>query len=252
MPNSSHRPRKRRTRQHVIADLGVHHVEGFILEAGYTAEQFDSDYSYDLVMRTFDEEGYAEPGSVYIQVKASESFAAAGANFHFDVDLRDYNLWIAEPFPVILVLFDVSRRAAFWLALHEYFKEDAPAAERRQDCARARAAIPDFGWGRHSDLSALETQEPKAETEDSTMKRSDVTFAQLDKVLREFGFCWRPASATPPGRIYEHESGALVALKRYRANERVYNHHLYAARTELDHFGIADPTTFDAKLQKAG
>lgn len=33
-------PHKRRTRQHVIADLGTHHVEGFILEEGHTAERF--------------------------------------------------------------------------------------------------------------------------------------------------------------------------------------------------------------------
>jgi hypothetical protein len=30
-------PRKRRTRQHVIADLSIHHVERFILEEGHTA-----------------------------------------------------------------------------------------------------------------------------------------------------------------------------------------------------------------------
>jgi hypothetical protein len=30
-------PRKQRTRQHVIADLSVHPVEGFILEEGHSA-----------------------------------------------------------------------------------------------------------------------------------------------------------------------------------------------------------------------
>src|SRR5262245_2670641 len=64
-------PRKQRTRQHVIADLGVHFLEGFILEEGYTARRLDSDYSYDLVMNTFDANGYAEPGPIYFQVKAS-------------------------------------------------------------------------------------------------------------------------------------------------------------------------------------
>ncbi len=60
-------PRKRRTRQHVIADLAVHHVEGFILEDGHTAEWTYHDYGYDLVMRTFDENGYAEPDEVYFR-----------------------------------------------------------------------------------------------------------------------------------------------------------------------------------------
>lgn len=53
--------RKQRTRQHVIADLSAHHVEGFILEEGHTAQRLSSDYSYDQLLRTFDEEGYAEP-----------------------------------------------------------------------------------------------------------------------------------------------------------------------------------------------
>jgi hypothetical protein len=37
-------PRKRRTRQHVIADLSVHHVEGFVLAEGHTAQRVERDY----------------------------------------------------------------------------------------------------------------------------------------------------------------------------------------------------------------
>ena len=48
-------PRKRRTRQHVIADLSVHHVERFILEQGHTAQRLSSDNGYDLLVSTFDE-----------------------------------------------------------------------------------------------------------------------------------------------------------------------------------------------------
>ena len=79
-------PRKQRTRQHIIADLSVHHVEGFILEEGYTAQRLGSDYSYDLIMRMFDDEGYVEPGVVYFQLKASESLQALGSAYVFDVD----------------------------------------------------------------------------------------------------------------------------------------------------------------------
>ena len=103
-------PRKQRTRQHVIADLSVHHLEGFILEAGHTAQRIGSDYGYDLVMTTFDEEGYIEPGWVYFQVKAMETLDASGADFVYDLDIRDYNLWIKEKMPVVLVLFDATRR----------------------------------------------------------------------------------------------------------------------------------------------
>src|SRR3989442_443288 len=108
-------PRKQRTRQHVIADLSAHYVEGFILEEGHTAQRLSSDYSYDLLLRTFDEGGYAESGLVYIQLKAAESLEPVGSAYVFDVDIRDYHLWIREEMPVILILFDAARRKAYWL-----------------------------------------------------------------------------------------------------------------------------------------
>src|SRR6185369_4383485 len=98
-------PRKRRTRQHVIADLSVHHVEGFILEEGHIAQRLTSDYGYDLVMVTCDPLGFVEPGSVLFQLKAAEAWRDAGGEYVFDLDVRDYRLWMQETMPVILVLF---------------------------------------------------------------------------------------------------------------------------------------------------
>ena len=72
MTNRNPGPRKRRTRQHVIADLSANHVERFILEEGHTAQRLSSDYGYDLIMWTFDGHGHAEPGACYIQLKAME------------------------------------------------------------------------------------------------------------------------------------------------------------------------------------
>jgi hypothetical protein len=114
-------PRKRRTRQHVIADLGVHHVEGFILEEGYTAERIDHDYGYDLVMRTFDERGFVEPGRVYFQIKASERLQEVHGNYQFDLDIRDYNLWMCETTAVILVIYDAGSGNACWQDIQRYF-----------------------------------------------------------------------------------------------------------------------------------
>ncbi len=71
-------PRKQRTREHVIADLSVHYVEGFILQEGHTPYRLTPDYGYDLVLFTYDEQGYIEPGSAYIQLKAAETLQAVG------------------------------------------------------------------------------------------------------------------------------------------------------------------------------
>ena len=125
MANPNFGPRKQRTRQHIIADLSVHYVERFVLEEGHTAQRLTSDYGFDLLLRTFDEDGYAEPDLVWIQLKAAESLTVVGSNCVFDLDIRDYNLWMVEHMPVIMILFDASRRKAYWLAVQRYFRADS-------------------------------------------------------------------------------------------------------------------------------
>ena len=127
-------PRKQRTRQHVIAAQSVNHVERFIIDEGHTTERMVGDYGYDLTMRTYGEEGYAEEGSVYLQLKAAETLTGSGHEFVFDIDRRDYALWTAELMPVILVLFDASLRRVLGLR---------PTLLRRGRVAQARKSHPD-------------------------------------------------------------------------------------------------------------
>jgi hypothetical protein len=141
MPSPLLGPRKRRTRQHVIADLSVHHVEGIILTEGHTAQRLGSDYGYDLILWTFDEHGYAEPGAVYFQLKATESLNAVGRHYVFDLDIRDYNLWRREEAPVILVLFDATRKRAYWLPVQRYFDEQ-PARRPKKGARTVRVRVP--------------------------------------------------------------------------------------------------------------
>jgi hypothetical protein len=86
------------------------------------------------------------------------------------------------------------------------------------------------------------------------MKRTNVTYGQLDKVLRSLGFsCRLVTHDPPPARVYEHrESGASVMMPPYPMTDLVLEHHLVTARVMLDQYGIAEPTIFEAKLQKAG
>ena len=84
------------------------------------------------------------------------------------------------------------------------------------------------------------------------MKRTDVTYGRLDKVLQALGFSCRVLKKEPPTRVYEHkESGAWIMLPLFPEDDLVLDYHLAGVRTTLDGFGIADPTVFDAKLQKA-
>lgn len=84
------------------------------------------------------------------------------------------------------------------------------------------------------------------------LKRTDVTYGQLDQVLRSLAFsCWL-SQKEPLARVYQHESGALFTTPPFPLDDFVLDSHLVAARTILDLFGIADPKGFDAQLRKAG
>jgi hypothetical protein len=134
-------PRKQRTRQHVIADQSVHYVEGFILDEGHTAQRLERDYGYDLLLFTYDEQGYVEPGFLFLQLKAAEALKAVGSDYVFDLDVRDYNLWMLEEMPVILILFDAPRRRATWLPVQRYFREDE-ARRPKKSAKTVRVRVP--------------------------------------------------------------------------------------------------------------
>ena len=134
-------PRKQRTRQHMIADQSVNHVERFIIDEGHTAQRLEKDYGYDLFLFTFDAQGYAEPGVVSLQLKAAESLPTVGTDYVFDLDIRDYNLWIHERMPVVLVLFDATQRQAFWLAIQRYFREN-DVRKPRKGTKTVRVRVP--------------------------------------------------------------------------------------------------------------
>jgi hypothetical protein len=125
----------------VIADLSVNYVERFILDAGHTAQRLTPDYGYDLLLFTYDEQGFVEPDSVFLQLKAAEHLQQAGSYYVFDLDIRDYNLWMIEKLPVILILFDASRRRAYWLDVQRYFWEDA-ARRPKRGTKTVRARVP--------------------------------------------------------------------------------------------------------------
>jgi hypothetical protein len=133
-------PGKRRTRQHVIADLSENHVERIVLSAGFTMQKVTPDYGFDLQMMTYDGDGIAETGFVMFQLKASESLARIGENYVYDLDVRDYTYWQGERLPIYLVLFDAGLMRAFWLHTQDYFK--TPERRPRNGARTVRVRVP--------------------------------------------------------------------------------------------------------------
>ena len=84
------------------------------------------------------------------------------------------------------------------------------------------------------------------------MRRTAVTYGQLDRVLRSLGFSCRLVEEPPPVCVYDHkETGASLMIPCFPATDFVLDYHLVGARTISDLFGIAAPDVFDAQLQKA-
>jgi hypothetical protein len=80
---------------------------------------------------------------------------------------------------------------------------------------------------------------------------SDVSYQRLDKALRSLGFSY--SGVKEMNRVYLHkETGALVVYPEFPPDELVLPRHLQTVRAILNAYGIADPTDFEAKLQRAG
>jgi|ERR1700677_2965634 len=114
--------KKRRVREHVIADLSVNHVVYHVLKAGYTIEVTRADYGYDGSIVTFNRKGEIENGNIFIQLKATDSIGRFKNKngFAFSVSKKDLNLWHQEPFPVYFVLFDAKKEKAYWIYFQKY------------------------------------------------------------------------------------------------------------------------------------
>lgn len=115
--------RKRRTREHVIADRGINFVERQALFADYSVTQILHDYGLDLVLSTFDDDGELESGGILIQVKATDHLTTvqAGRFVSVRIERADLRAWLTEPMPVILIVYDAQNDQAYWLYVQAEF-----------------------------------------------------------------------------------------------------------------------------------
>lgn len=114
--------RKLRTREHVLADLGVNHVERQILLRGFAVNRINADYGIDLLMLTYSDQGEVENGHVLYQIKATDALqiVESGAAISCRIEVADLKSWQEEWAPVILVIYDGKKNRAYWLYVQEY------------------------------------------------------------------------------------------------------------------------------------
>ena len=124
MPRRPNPPRKRRTREHIIADLGVNHVERQVLLSGNTVERWVHDYGLDLILLTYSDEGEPQSGKMFIQVKASDhlSTVSDGRFVTCRIERAHLRAWLAEPMPVFLIVYNALNDRAYWLYVQAAFR----------------------------------------------------------------------------------------------------------------------------------
>ena len=118
-------PKKKRPREHIIADLAVNYVERFVFLCGYSVEKVEYDYGYDLIIFTYDSQGEIENGQIYLQLKARNSLRITKdkSAIAFSIHRSDLELWLLEPMPCMLIVYDAQMEQAYWLYLQAYFEK---------------------------------------------------------------------------------------------------------------------------------
>jgi hypothetical protein len=126
MPPKNPRKKKRRTREHVIADLSVNHVERQALLAGFAVQRIVRDYGIDLFIATYNSSGEVENGEIRIQLKATDK--PNWSRNHEAIAVRigqgDFRHWLLEPMPVILAIYDAPNDVAYWLYIQAFFEKE--------------------------------------------------------------------------------------------------------------------------------
>ena len=119
--------KKLRTRQHIIEDLGLNHIEKQILLSGNVLNRNSgSDYGYDGMVDTFDEQGQVDNINFMFQLKSTDFIELSPQKGGFIVDLskRDLELWLKSRLPVLLILYDAQAEIAYFVDLQAYFNEN--------------------------------------------------------------------------------------------------------------------------------
>lgn len=115
--------RKRRTREHVIAEMSVNYVERLILKRGFSLERIVHDFGIDALLFTYDHHGETENAWIPMQIKATDRIRFAGHRQFVSIRVERAHLrsWLVELYPIILIVYDAQKDRAYWLYLQAHF-----------------------------------------------------------------------------------------------------------------------------------
>ncbi len=134
--------RPQRTKEHINASKSHNYIEKFFIDKGHTVDRPGADYGYDVLVNTYDAEGYAESGEIRIQLKASDEFEYIKKDsfISYKVSIKHIRLWKDEVMPVFLVLYDATKQRAFWAYIQDYF--DDPKMKPKLKAKSLKIRVP--------------------------------------------------------------------------------------------------------------
>src|SRR5262249_44618544 len=102
-----------------------------------------------------------------------------------------------------------------------------PAKEGGTDDSRPRSPASTGHPKSGCDVARSQGASARAFERGGAVTTTDVTYGQLDKVLRSLGFSSDVVQGKPPARHYEHkETGAFISVPPLPASDHVLEHHL--------------------------
>lgn len=135
---------KRRTPEHVLADVAVNYVERVFLRAGCSLQRLHMDYGIDLLVVTHDAKGYVEAGWLSVQVKGVRKPRWREGSVAVTVGERDVAYWLRQRDPVLLIVYDGEADQAHWVDIHGYFRSRPRQLLRYQMIQIPRTSVLDL------------------------------------------------------------------------------------------------------------
>ena len=118
---------KLRTRQQIVEDLGLNHIEKQILLSGNVLKRKgEIDVEYDGAIITFDASGRINNLPLLVQLQSTDfiELSPKKAGFIANLSKQDLERWLNTELPVLFILYDAQQDIAYFTDLQTYFNEN--------------------------------------------------------------------------------------------------------------------------------
>ena len=124
--------RKTRTPEHVRATMSFHYIAYRVAKCGFVIDGTREDYGYDAYIEFYASNGEVETGNAFVQLKATDDIDRyrTSDGISYSIDMRDFDLWADNPYPVYFVIFDSKTEIAYWVYFQKYIQAKGLSSDK--------------------------------------------------------------------------------------------------------------------------